>query len=92
MNSKLLFHLDTFQAPPADPDAPPPLPPGPYERPKNSTPLQKGPSIAAVPLRSLTLRVNEPYWVLHRGSCEHWFVIDEIRYPLNRSFASISLF
>ncbi|TDL29993.1 hypothetical protein BD410DRAFT_49463 [Rickenella mellea] len=28
---------------------------------------------------SLSTRVNQPYWLLHQGSCEHFVVIDEIR-------------
>ncbi|KAF8517647.1 snRNA-activating protein of 50kDa MW C terminal-domain-containing protein [Gautieria morchelliformis] len=78
---KLLSHLETFKPPPLDSAASHPLPLGPYERPKRSTPLQKGPPFHAVPLRSLTLRVNEPYWIMHRGGCEHWFVVDQIRNP-----------
>ncbi|KIY44452.1 hypothetical protein FISHEDRAFT_77645 [Fistulina hepatica ATCC 64428] len=30
-------------------------------------------------LDTLTLRLNEPYWILHQGNCEHIFVVDEIR-------------
>jgi len=30
-------------------------------------------------LSSLTLRVNEPYWLLHQGNCEHFIVVDQIR-------------
>ncbi|PPQ77186.1 hypothetical protein CVT25_011032 [Psilocybe cyanescens] len=30
-------------------------------------------------LRSLTLRINEPYWLFHHGNCEHFVVIDQIR-------------
>ena len=79
-NSKLFAHLDIFKAPSLAPNTPPPLPLPPYERPKCSYSLKKGPPFSAVPLRSLTVRINEPYWVLHRGNCEHWLVIDEIRY------------
>jgi snRNA-activating protein complex subunit 3 len=28
---------------------------------------------------SLSLRINQPYWLLHQGNCEHYVVIDEIR-------------
>ncbi|KIK67209.1 hypothetical protein GYMLUDRAFT_37277 [Collybiopsis luxurians FD-317 M1] len=31
------------------------------------------------PLSSLTLQLNEPYWLLHQGNCEHFIVVDEIR-------------
>lgn len=51
----------------------------PYERPRRTQPYVKGPPIQDVTLRSLTLRINEPYWMMHRGNCEHWFVVDEIR-------------
>ncbi|KAL5528536.1 hypothetical protein ACEPAF_7672 [Sanghuangporus sanghuang] len=27
----------------------------------------------------LTIRVNEPYWLLHQGTCEHFLIIDTIR-------------
>ncbi|KAL5507382.1 hypothetical protein ACEPAH_6838 [Sanghuangporus vaninii] len=27
----------------------------------------------------LTIRVNEPYWLLHQGRCEHFLIIDTIR-------------
>jgi len=30
-------------------------------------------------ISSLTLRLNEPYWLLHQGSCEHFLVVDQIR-------------
>jgi hypothetical protein len=40
---------------------------------------QKGPPSHTVKLRALSLRINQPYWVLHHGNCEHWFAIDEIR-------------
>lgn len=51
----------------------------PYERSKSSQPLQRGEPLNLVALGSLSLRIGEPYWILHRGNCEHWFVIDEIR-------------
>ncbi|KAF8160817.1 snRNA-activating protein of 50kDa MW C terminal-domain-containing protein [Crassisporium funariophilum] len=28
---------------------------------------------------SLSLRINEPYWLIHRGNCEHFLVVDQIR-------------
>ncbi|KAH7888531.1 snRNA-activating protein of 50kDa MW C terminal-domain-containing protein [Phlebopus sp. FC_14] len=28
---------------------------------------------------TLTLRVNQPYWMLHQGNCEHFIVVDQIR-------------
>ncbi|KAJ3568861.1 hypothetical protein NP233_g5433 [Leucocoprinus birnbaumii] len=30
-------------------------------------------------LSSLSLRVNEPYWFLHRGNCEHYVLFEQIR-------------
>ncbi|KAH9485169.1 snRNA-activating protein complex subunit 3 [Psilocybe cubensis] len=30
-------------------------------------------------LHSLTLRINEPYWLVHHGNCEHFLVVDQIR-------------
>lgn len=31
----------------------------------------------------LSLRINEPYWLLHQGSCEHFIVVDQIRSVLD---------
>jgi snRNA-activating protein complex subunit 3 len=36
-------------------------------------------SMEQVRMDQLTLRINEPYWMLHQGNCEHIFTIDEIR-------------
>ncbi|KAF8070630.1 snRNA-activating protein of 50kDa MW C terminal-domain-containing protein [Lyophyllum atratum] len=36
-------------------------------------------TIYETPLSSLLLRINEPYWLLHQGNCEHFLVIDQIR-------------
>lgn len=30
-------------------------------------------------LSSLSIRVNEPYWLLHQGGCDHFIVFDQIR-------------
>lgn len=30
-------------------------------------------------LSSLTLRIDEPYWLLHQGNCQHFIVLDQIR-------------
>lgn len=37
-------------------------------------------------LSSLTVRLNQPYWLLHQGNCEHFVVFDQIRYltPLSQ--------
>ncbi|EIW83123.1 hypothetical protein CONPUDRAFT_101736 [Coniophora puteana RWD-64-598 SS2] len=43
-------------------------------------PLQKaGTSLANTTIDTLSLRVNQPYWMLHQGNCEHYLVVDEIR-------------
>ncbi|KAK0461276.1 snRNA-activating protein of 50kDa MW C terminal-domain-containing protein [Desarmillaria tabescens] len=52
-------------------------------------------------LSSLSLRINEPYWILHQGNCEHFFVVDQIRlknvsdptsgYPFTLQLTPISL-
>ncbi|XP_006460819.1 hypothetical protein AGABI2DRAFT_70404 [Agaricus bisporus var. bisporus H97] len=36
-------------------------------------------SLRETRISSLSLRVNEPYWMLHQGNCEHYFVIEQIR-------------
>ncbi|KAK7005660.1 expansin-like EG45 domain-containing protein [Favolaschia claudopus] len=36
-------------------------------------------SMHDTPLSTLSLRIGEPYWVLHQGNCEHFIVIDQIR-------------
>ncbi|KAI0823642.1 snRNA-activating protein of 50kDa MW C terminal-domain-containing protein [Trametes gibbosa] len=41
--------------------------------------VAKGPSMDTTRLFSLTLRLHEPYWVLHSGSCEHFFAVTSIR-------------
>lgn len=30
-------------------------------------------------LSSLTVRIDEPYWLLHKGNCQHFVVFDQIR-------------
>ncbi|KAK0504781.1 snRNA-activating protein of 50kDa MW C terminal-domain-containing protein [Armillaria luteobubalina] len=52
-------------------------------------------------LNTLFLRINEPYWILHQGNCEHFFVVDQIRlksssdassgYPFTLQLTPISL-
>lgn len=37
-------------------------------------------SMHDTPFSALSLRLHEPYWLLHQGSCEHFVVLDEIRY------------
>lgn len=36
-------------------------------------------AIHQTPLSALSLRVNQPYWLLHHGNCEHFVVVDQIR-------------
>lgn len=36
-------------------------------------------SMHDTPFSALTLRLHEPYWLLHQGNCEHFVVLDEIR-------------
>ncbi|ESK96582.1 snrna-activating protein complex subunit 3-like [Moniliophthora roreri MCA 2997] len=47
---------------------------------KSSVELSKATTaIHDTPLKSLSLRINHPYWMLHEGNCEHFIVIDAIR-------------
>ncbi|KAG1867392.1 snRNA-activating protein of 50kDa MW C terminal-domain-containing protein [Suillus subluteus] len=50
-------------------------------------PEDKRPQIKTAPtsasettFNALTLRTHQPYWILHQGNCEHFFVIDQIRH------------
>ncbi|KAF7428245.1 hypothetical protein PC9H_007466 [Pleurotus ostreatus] len=36
-------------------------------------------TLATTRLDSLLLRINEPYYMLHHGNCEHFIVVDQIR-------------
>src|ERR1700742_14999 len=45
-----------------------------------SSPVTKGTAVDETPFSSLSLRLHEPYWLLHEGNCEHYIVFDEIRY------------
>ncbi|KAG6333386.1 hypothetical protein ID866_5704 [Astraeus odoratus] len=38
-------------------------------------------SLGQTTFDSLTLRINQPYWMLHQGDCEHFIVIEQIRLP-----------
>lgn len=50
------------------------------ETPSNKKPeIRKGPNMHLQRFSDLSLRINEPYWLLHQGSCEHFIVIDQIR-------------
>ncbi|KAG5648604.1 hypothetical protein DXG03_003215 [Asterophora parasitica] len=47
---------------------------------KDPPAITKAPTtIYETPLASLLLRVNQPYWLLHQGNCEHFLVVDQIR-------------
>lgn len=36
-------------------------------------------TLATTKLDSLLIRINEPYYMLHHGNCEHFIVVDQIR-------------
>jgi len=56
-------------------------------RSKSKTPMEQATSsLAETLLSSVSLRINEPYWLLHRGNCEHFVVIEQIR-CINRHWA-----
>lgn len=47
---------------------------------KLKTPMERATSsLAETSLSSMYFRINEPYWLLHRGNCEHFVVIEQIR-------------
>ncbi|CAA7261682.1 unnamed protein product [Cyclocybe aegerita] len=47
---------------------------------KGSESISKAPSsLQKTKFSSLTLRLDEPYWLVHRGNCEHFLVVDQIR-------------
>jgi len=75
-SSKFLAHAETFKPKKSRADSLL----GPYERAKPTKLPQKGSTLEQTTLRSLSLRINEPYSILHRGNCEHFFVVDDIRY------------
>ncbi|KAH9935308.1 snRNA-activating protein of 50kDa MW C terminal-domain-containing protein [Fomitopsis serialis] len=41
--------------------------------------LVKGPPMRDATFASLSLRLHQPYWLLHAGNCEHHFVIEHVR-------------
>ncbi len=45
-----------------------------------SKPLTIGSKMHETPFSSLSLRLNHPYWLVHHGNCEHFLVVDQIRY------------
>lgn len=47
------------------------------------TKLEKAPSsMHDIRLHDLSLVINQPFWMLHEGNCEHFVVIDGIRYVI----------
>ena len=53
-------------------------------------PLIKGSCMYEQRFADLTVRVNEPYWLLHQGTCEHFLIIDSIRYVPPQHYIEIS--
>ena len=54
---------------------------------------QKGPGLVtsgghmhSTKLDTLTIRLHQPYWLLHQGNCEHLIVFDQIRFALFISY------
>ncbi|KAF8813790.1 hypothetical protein BYT27DRAFT_7206569 [Phlegmacium glaucopus] len=46
---------------------------------KPAFPISKAPtSLEQTTFSSLSIRLNEPYWLIHKGNCEHFIVIDQI--------------
>jgi snRNA-activating protein complex subunit 3 len=43
-------------------------------------------SLHETPFSSLEVRINEPYWLLHQGNCEHFIIIESIRYIFSPHF------
>ncbi|KAI0066140.1 hypothetical protein BV25DRAFT_1905765 [Artomyces pyxidatus] len=43
------------------------------------SPPKKGTKMHETTFSSLSVRLNEPYWLLHQGNCEHFLIIDQIR-------------
>ena len=39
----------------------------------------EGPPMEEVPFASLKVHLHKPYWLVHAGDCEHFFVIEQIR-------------
>lgn len=52
-----------------------------HELPEDKRPQIRTASTSAseTTFNALTLRTHQPYWILHQGNCEHFFVIDQIR-------------
>lgn len=48
---------------------------------KRPATMKSSASLGRTTFNSLTLRINQPYWMLHQGNCEHFIVVDQIRLP-----------
>lgn len=48
---------------------------------KRPATMKSSASLNRATFNSLTLRINQPYWMLHQGNCEHFIVVDQVRYP-----------
>ncbi|KAG8915312.1 hypothetical protein FRC02_004566 [Tulasnella sp. 418] len=42
-------------------------------------PVKKGPNLYEALFDTIPLRLNYPYYLVHQGNCQHYFIIDEIR-------------
>lgn len=47
-------------------------------------PVTQGAHLHDVPLNTLKIHLHQPYWMMHRGDCEHFVVVEQIRcvFPL----------
>ena len=51
-----------------------------------------GSTLATTKLDSLLLRINEPYYMLHHGNCEHFIVVDQIRFVARNPPINIQIY
>ncbi|KAF9469917.1 snRNA-activating protein of 50kDa MW C terminal-domain-containing protein [Collybia nuda] len=52
--------------------------------------IKKGTTtICNTSIAALSLRINQPYWFLHQGNCEHFIVVDQIRFQHPSDTSSI---
>lgn len=49
----------------------------------------QGPPMHDVTFESINIRLHQPYWMVHCGDCEHFFVIEQIRYVSRPLYPSI---
>lgn len=45
--------------------------------------FEKGPCMHDVKFSSLSIKLHQPYWLLHQGTCEHFIVFEEMRAPFS---------